>query len=316
MKNIKEEENDKKENENIRDEEIEENMNKILNKKENNLYDNDENNINGIPMKLNNEFNQDKNNNSIPLSNNNSNRTIYSNHNNDNNYNKLEKINNNINNLNIKKKSDINEYHININKKAKLDNLIKLQKEYIEKYKKYQKIKEEYYLNRTKLDELNTKELTKKILEKNYKNKTDEKNMKLDKIKGEIFTLQKKLKESKNYNELVNQYMNLYKHRFCYISDFLINYIEDITRLDNILMEYGVNIPGLNYEVFWNKRKKYQMQVANLFKEIQKYNFFEKNLFEEIKNKKNISDGFNDNSFRNTVQKVNKKEETLNMNEI
>ena len=58
------------------------------------------------------------------------------------------------------------------------------------------------------------------------------------------------------------------------------------------------------------------MQVANLFKEIQKYNFFEKNLFEEIKNKKNISDGFNDNSFRNTVQKVNKKEETLNMNEI
>ena len=316
---IKEEENDKKENENIREEEIEENMNKLLNNKENNLYDNDENNINVIPMKLNNEFNQDKNNNSIPLSNNNSNRTIYSNHNNDNNNynnNKLEKINNNINNLNIKKKSDINEYHININKKAKLDNLIKLQKEYIEKYKKYQKIKEEYYLNRTKLDELNTKELTKKILEKNYKNKTDEKNMKLDKIKGEIFTLQKKLKESKNYNELVNQYMNLYKHRFCYISDFLINYIEDITRLDNILMEYGVNIPGLNYEVFWNKRKKYQMQVANLFKEIQKYNFFEKNLFEEIKNKKNISDGFNDNSFRNTVQKVNKKEETLNMNEI
>ena len=130
--------------------------------------------------------------------------------------------------------------------------------------------------------------------------------------------MQKKLKESKNYNELVNQYMNLYKHRFCYISDFLINYIEDITRLDNILMEYGVNIPGLNYEVFWNKRKKYQMQVANLFKEIQKYNFFEKNLWDEIKNKKNNIDGFNENnnSFRNTVQKVNKKEETLNMNEI
>ena len=196
--------------------------------------------------------------------------------------------------------------------------MIKLQKEYIEKYKKYQKIKEEYYLNRTKLDELNNKELTKKILEKNYKNKKDEKNMKLDKIKGEIFTLQKKLKESKNYNDLVNQYMNLYKQRFCYISDFLSNYSEDITRLDNILMEYGVNIQGLNYDVFLNKRKKYQMQVASLFKDIQKYNFFEKNLWDEIKNKKNNIDGFNENnnSFRNTVQKVNKKEETLNMNEI
>ena len=142
--------------------------------------------------------------------------------------------------------------------------------------------------------------------------------MKLDKIKGEIFTLQKKLKESKNYNDLVNQYMNLYKQRFCYISDFLSNYIEDITRLDNILMEYGVNIQGLNYDVFLNKRKKYQMQVASLFKDIQKYNFFEKNLWDEIKNKKNNIDGFNENnnSFRNTVQKVNKKEETLNMNEI
>ena len=316
---IKGEENNKNENENIKEEEIEENMNKLLNNKEKNLYDNDENNINNIPIQLNNESNQDKNNNSIPLSNSNSNRTIYSIHNNDNNYNnKIEKINNNINNLNIKKKSDTNEYHINLNKKAKLDNLIKLQKEYIEKYKKYQKIKEEYYLNRTKLDELNNKELTKKILEKNYKNKKDEKNMKLDKIKGEIFTLQKKLKESKNYNDLVNQYMNLYKQRFCYISDFLSNYIEDITRLDNILMEYGVNIQGLNYDVFLNKRKKYQMQVASLFKDIQKYNFFEKNLWDEIKNKKNNIDGFNENnnSFRNTVQKVNKKEETLNMNEI
>ena len=41
-------------------------------------------------------------------------------------------------------------------------------------------------------------------------------------------------------------------------------------------MEYGSNIPGLNYEGFWNKRKKYQMQVVNLFREIKKFNFFEK----------------------------------------
>ena len=300
-------------NDEIKEEEIEENMNKVINNKENNLYDNDdggdignneiENNINNLPLKLPNDFNQE-NKGVIPLSNSNSNRTIYSNHNN--NYNINEKINQNI-----------NEYHININKKLKLDNLIKLQKEYIEKYKKYQKISEEYYSNRNKLNELNIKELTKKILEQKVKNKTDEKSMKLDKIKGEIFTLQKKLKESKNYNELINQYMNLYKQRYCYLSDFLSNYIEDITKLDNLLMEYGQNIQGLNYEVFWNKRKKYQMEVINLFKDIKKYNFFEKNLWDEIKNKKNYSETFNENnSYRNTVQKVNKKEETVNMNEI
>ena len=305
--NINENEDKNNNKETIKEEEIEENMDKLINNKENNLYDNDgdiEKNQNNLPLKLPDDFDQDKIN-TLPLSNSNSNRTIYSN-------------NNKLDNINIKSNnSKINEYRININKKAKLDSLIKLQKEYIEKYKKYQKINEEYYNNRNKLNELNMKELTKKILEKNYKNKKDEKNKKLDKIKGEIFSLQKKVKENKNYNELVNQYMNLYKQRFCYLSDFLANYIEDITKLDNLLMECGTNIQGLNYEVFWNKRKKYQMQVNNLFREIKKFNYFEKTLWEEIKNKKSNIDSFNDNnSYRNTVQKVNKKEETVNMNEI
>ena len=305
---IKENEGGKNEVENIREEEIEKNMGKLLNKKENNIYDNDhdieknENNI--LNHKLSDDYPQDKNNNSISLSNSNSNRTIYTNR------------NSNLDNISIKSNSKLNDFHININKKAKLDNLITLQKEYIEKYKKYQKIKEEYYINRNKLNELNVKELTKKILEKNYKNKISEKKMKLDKIKGENFSLQKKIKENKNYNELINQYMNLYKQRFCYLSDFLSNYIQDITKLDNFLMEYGANIQGLNYEVFWNKRKKYQMQVINLFREIKKFNFFEKNLWDEIKNQRNNLDGLND-SYRNTVQKVNnKKDDGFNINEI
>ena len=283
-------------------------MGKLLNKKENNIYDNDhdieknENNI--LNHKLSDDYIQDKNNNSISLSNSNSNRTIYTNR------------NSNLDNISIKSNSKLNDFHININKKAKLDNLITLQKEYIEKYKKYQKIKEEYYINRNKLNELNVKELTKKILEKNYKNKISEKKMKLDKIKGENFSLQKKIKENKKYNELINQYMNIYKQRFCYLSDFLSNYIQDITKLDNFLMEYGANIQGLNYEVFWNKRKKYQMQVINLFREIKKFNFFEKNLWDEIKNQRNNLDGLND-SYRNTVQKVNnKKDDGFNINEI
>ena len=305
---IKENEGGKNEVENIREEEIEKNMGKLLNKKENNIYDNDhdieknENNI--LNHKLSDDYIQDKNNNSISLSNSNSNRTIYTNR------------NSNLDNISIKSNSKLNDFHININKKAKLDNLITLQKEYIEKYKKYQKIKEEYYINRNKLNELNVKELTKKILEKNYKNKISEKKMKLDKIKGENFSLQKKIKENKKYNELINQYMNIYKQRFCYLSDFLSNYIQDITKLDNFLMEYGANIQGLNYEVFWNKRKKYQMQVINLFREIKKFNFFEKNLWDEIKNRRNNLDGLND-SYRNTVQKVNnKKDDGFNINEI
>ena len=141
--------------------------------------------------------------------------------------------------------------------------------------------------------------------------------MKLDKIKGEIFSLQKKIKENKNYNELLNQYMNIYKQRFCYLADFLGSYIEDITKLDNLLLECSSSTQGINYDVFWNKRKRYQMQVVNLFREIKIYNYFEKNLWDDIKNKKNSIDGVSENnSYRNTVQKVNKKEDTLKMKDI
>ena len=306
---------DKDENfeiENIKEVEIEENMGKLINNKENNLYDNDNENENNLPLKLNDDFNQDNINNSLPLSN--SNRTIYSNHNNN-----IKENINRIKNNNIKAnlKPNNNEYYININKKSKLDNLIKLQNEYIEKYKKYQKINEQYYQNRNKLNELNIKDLTKKIQEKNYKNKIDVKNIKLDKIKGEIFSIQKKVKENKNYNELLNQYMNIYKQRFCYLSDFLGQYIEDITQLDNLLMEFSNSTQAINYDVFWNKRKRYQIQVVNLFREIKIYNYFENNLWDEIKSKKNSIDGISENnSYRNTVQKVNKKEDTLNMNDI
>ena len=111
--------------------------------------------------------------------------------------------------------------------------------------------------------------------------------------------------------------MNIYKQRFCYLADFLGSYIEDITKLDNLLLECSSSTQGINYDVFWNKRKRYQMQVVNLFREIKIYNYFEKNLWDDIKNKKNSIDGVSENnSYRNTVQKVNKKEDTLKMKDI
>ena len=293
--------------EDINNEDIADNMNKLLNNNENNKYDfNDENTL---PLKLTKDIIENKKN-SIPISN----RTIYSNHNN--NYENNSNSNNDI--YSIKNDLNSNKNNIEFQKKKKkyLDTLQQQQKEYIEKYFKYKKINEEYISNKNKIKESQNKELYKKIMENLNKNKNKDKISKLGKVKGELATIKKKIKEIKNYNELLNEYMNIYKERFCFLSDFLSDYIEDIMKLDNLLMENGLNIPGINYESFSNKRKRYKMLVINLCRDVKVYNIFEKDLYEKLLKLKEFDKGKSENnSYRNTIQKVNKKEETVNMND-
>ena len=291
--------------EDIKNEDIEENMNKLLNNKEDieneNVNDNNDNE-NTLPLKLTNDIILNKKN-SIPTSN----RTIFSNHNANSNID-----NNNINNdiYDIKKDLEINENKLEIQKKKKeyISTLINQQKEFIEKYNKYQKIKEEYLSNQNYLRDLENKELERKIKGNLNKNKNKENISKLGKIKGEIATIKKKIKENKNYNELLNEYMNIYKERFCFLSDFLGDYIGDIMRIDNLLMEFGLNSPNINFESFCNKRKRYKMLVINLCRDVKVYNIFEKDLYDKIMKIKEFEQGYSENnSYRNTVQKVNKK---------
>ena len=293
--------------EDINNEDIADNMNKLLNNNENNKYDfNDENTL---PLKLTKDIIENKKN-SIPISN----RTIYSNHNN--NYENNSNSNNDI--YSIKNDLNSNKNNIELQKKKKkyLDTLQQQQKEYIDKYLKYKKINEEYISNKNKIKEFQNKELYKKIMENLNKNKNKDKISKLGKVKGELATIKKKIKEIKNYNELLNEYMNIYKERFCFLSDFLSDYIEDIMKLDNLLMENGLNIPGINYESFSNKRKRYKMLVINLCRDVKVYNIFEKDLYEKLLKLKEFDKGKSENnSYRNTIQKVNKKEETVNMND-
>jgi len=293
--------------EDINNEDIADNMNKLLNNNENNKYDfNDENTL---PLKLTKDIIENKKN-SIPISN----RTIYSNHNN--NYENNSNSNNDI--YSIKNDLNSNKNNIELQKKKKkyLDTLQQQQKEYIDKYLKYKKVNEEYISNKNKIKELQNKELYKKIMENLNKNKNKDKISKLGKVKGELATIKKKIKEIKNYNELLNEYMNIYKERFCFLSDFLSDYIEDIMKLDNLLMENGLNIPGINYESFSNKRKRYKMLVINLCRDVKVYNIFEKDLYEKLLKLKEFDKGKSENnSYRNTIQKVNKKEETVNMND-
>jgi hypothetical protein len=310
--------------EDLKDEDIENNMDKLLNNNKeknefnyNNDNDNDIDNENALPLKITNDLIQNKMN-PIPISN----RTVFSNHNGNysNSYNNNNLSSNNMNNdLNSNSSNYSIKNNIEIQKKKKnyLETLIKQQKQYIDMYEKYQKINEEYLNNVNTLKELQNKELHKKIMENLNKNKNKEKMEKLGKLKGEVATFKKKIKDIKNYNELLNEYMNIYKERFCYLSDFLSDYIEDIMKLDNLLMEYGLSIPGVNYESFSNKRKRYKMLVINLCRDVKVYNIFEKDLYDKLVKLKEFEQVHSENnSYRNTIQKVNKKEETVNVNEF
>ena len=285
--------------EDIKNEDIEENMNKLQNNEEENKYNDD--NENSLPLKLTDELIQNKKN-SIPISN----RTIFSNHNNNINENNID---NDI--YDIKKDLNINEINLEIQKKKKeyLETLMKLQKEYIDKYNKYQKVNGEYLSNQNYFKDLQDKELQRKIKENKNKNINKDKMSKLGKIKGEIANLKKKVKELKHFNELLNEYMNIYKERFCLLSDFLGDYIEDIMKIDNLLMEYGLNSQNINYESFSNKRKRYKMLVINLCRDAKVYNIFEKGLYDRIMKFKEFEQGPSESSsYRNTIQKVNKNE--------
>ena len=241
--------------------------------------------------------------NSLPTSNISSNinssRTAY----NKNNEKEDNIITNNSNN------SSNNNLELQKKKQNYVEILNEQQKKYIELYNKYQRVNKEYLSNKNLLKELENKELSKKIIDNLNKNKNKEKIEHLGKLKVDIATLKKKMKEIKNYNELLNEYMNVYKERFCYLSDFLSVYIEDIMELDKLLMGHGLNIPGINYDSYSNKRIRYKMLVGNLLKEVKVFNKFEKELYDRIVKLKEYEEQSENNSYRNTIQKVNKKEE-------
>lgn len=57
------------------------------------------------------------------------------------------------------------------------------------------------------------------------------------------------------------------------------------------------------------------MLVINLCRDVKVYNIFEKDLYEKLVKLKEFEQQSGNNSYRNTIQKVSKKEQTVNINE-
>ena len=195
-------------------------------------------------------------------------------------------------------------------RKEYVETLNNLQKDYIDLYLKNQKISSEYYQNLSKLNELKNKELFETVIKNiSFEKKRKEINIRKEKINQELDEYNRKLKENLKFNELLNEYMNVYKERFCVLSDFLYGYIEDIMKADKFIVENCSNSIDINFDSFANKRKSYRSLIANLLQDIKKYGTFENDLYDNlVKMRDNYSQQSESSSIRNTIQKVVKKE--------
>ena len=226
---------------------------------------------------------------------------------------KNESINENDIDIQIEKnplKNNKVDNELKVKRKEYVETLNNLQKEYIDLFLKNQKISSEYYQNLSKLNELKNKELFDTIL-KNilYEKKKKEINLIKEKISREFDEYNQKLKENMKFNELLNEYMNVYKERFCVLSEFLYEYIEDIMKADKFIVENCSNSIDINFDEFANKRKSYRLLIINLLQDIKKYGAFENDLYNNlVKIRENYPQQSESSSIRNTIQKVVKKE--------
>ncbi len=86
----------------------------------------------------------------------------------------------------------------------------------------------------------------------------------------------------RQYNEVLEKYLNLYKERFCLCSQFIIEYLIDINKMDEIILKNEFQIPDINYEELINSRNKYKNFVANLKNEFKMYTQNEREIYNKI----------------------------------
>lgn len=99
-----------------------------------------------------------------------------------------------------------------------------------------------------------------------------------------------KANEIKELNILINDSLNLHKRRVSFIMELLCAYVEDMRKIDKILLKAYNTELGLcliNYDVFNEKRNNYSEQLKQFFQEFQVYSRYEIDLHNNINKKMN-----------------------------
>ena len=163
-----------------------------------------------------------------------------------------------------------------------VDELINKQNKFISDFNNYVDVNKEYNKNKYELMKLK-KEIKEREIEISLnKMIINDKGNLIEENKNSISNLNKQILELRQYNEVLEKYLNLYKERFCLCSQFIIEYLIDINKMDEIILKNEFQIPDINYEELINSRNKYKNFVANLKNEFKMYTQNEREIYNKI----------------------------------
>ena len=163
-----------------------------------------------------------------------------------------------------------------------VEELINKQNKFITDFNNYVDVNKEYNKNKYELMKLK-KEIKEREIEISLnKMIINDKGNLIEENKNSISNLNKQILELRQYNEVLEKYLNLYKERFCLCSQFIIEYLIDINKMDEIILKNEFQIPDINYEELINSRNKYKNFVANLKNEFKMYTQNEREIYNKI----------------------------------
>ena len=163
-----------------------------------------------------------------------------------------------------------------------VDELINKQNKFITDFNNYVDVNKEYNKNKYELMKLK-KEIKEREIEISLnKMIINDKGNLIEENKNSISNLNKQILELRQYNEVLEKYLNLYKERFCLCSQFIIEYLIDINKMDEIILKNEFQIPDINYEELINSRNKYKNFVANFKNEFKMYTQNEREIYNKI----------------------------------
>ena len=217
---------------------------------------------------------------------------------NDNNYNNKD-INNDFKNDNSEKNVNSNSGRKNIGipissreinpsleimkqKDKYIEDLISKQNKFISEYNSYININKEYNKNKYELMKLR-KEIKEKEIEYSLnKMILNEKGNLIEENKIEISKLNKQILDLKRYNDVLEKYLNLYKERFCLCSDILNEYLNDIYKMDEIILKNEYKIPEFDFDQLIEDRKQYKSLIYNVINDFKRFTNNEREIYNKL----------------------------------
>ena len=163
-----------------------------------------------------------------------------------------------------------------------IEDLISKQNKFISEYNSYININKEYNKNKYELMKLR-KEIKEKEIEYSLnKMILNEKGNLIEENKIEISKLNKQILDLKRYNDVLEKYLNLYKERFCLCSDILNEYLNDIYKMDEIILKNEYKIPEFDFDQLIEDRKQYKSLIYNVINDFKRFTNNEREIYNKL----------------------------------